>query len=672
MISARTARPPQNIDAERSIIGSILLDPLSMARVRSTLRADDFYWQANGLIYQAAIDMFEAGKGIDNVTLAAQLQTMGVLELVGGRTALASMQGSVPTAANIEHYAQIVIECARKRVILHASRLAEGLATDDSVTADEAAQRVHALLAMARPVQIEPVDLQGNWPSPIAPYAFHGLAGQLVRRLEASTEADPIALLLHLMAYFGHAVGLGPGVLVEETMHGPNEFIALVGATSKARKGTAERRIRSLLRAVDEDSTARIRSGLSSGEGLIWNVRDPTVRDGKTEDPGEPDKRLLVVENELATVLSRFKVEGSTLSPILRDAWDRTPLSTLVSERARSAPRAGMHHISVVGHITQAELIRHLDRTEMANGLGNRFLWALVKRSRLLPRGGKSPLTNDLATELRHALERAWNVREVDFDSTAEKAWNAVYPLLSADRPGLAGAMLARAEAHVLRLALTYCLLGAEDAINIDHLLAALAVWTYCEDSVRCIFTTSLGDPDADTVLERLRAAEGGEGMTRQQLSDSFGRHWSSQRLGGALDGLVRMGAVHTATITTRGRPATHYRAMSSSAVSANSYVERALSAVSALTLESSSHGPEGLGVVAAIQAPEVGPERSRSDDFPLAFSTLSAQSPPAVPDQTGHISHSSQGSQPNRPQHVGSRPEELGGRAVVTPGDTK
>src|SRR3981189_1286368 len=107
--------PPNALDAETSVLGSILLDPLSVAKVLQFLHPEDFYRENNGQIYRAALDLFAAGEPIDNVTLAAQLQTMGMLDRVGGRTQLASMQSAAPTAANIEYYGRIVKEKAYKR-----------------------------------------------------------------------------------------------------------------------------------------------------------------------------------------------------------------------------------------------------------------------------------------------------------------------------------------------------------------------------------------------------------------------------------------------------------------------------------------------------------------------------------------------------------------------------
>ncbi len=138
--------PPHDLDAEMSVLGSILLEPLSIAKVLQFLRPEDFYRENNGQIYRAALDLFAAGEPIDNVTLAAQLQTMGLLDRVGGRTQLASMQGSVPTAANIEFYGRIVKEKAYKRKLISAGGTIAGLGYDDSVEPDDAVNQAQSLV----------------------------------------------------------------------------------------------------------------------------------------------------------------------------------------------------------------------------------------------------------------------------------------------------------------------------------------------------------------------------------------------------------------------------------------------------------------------------------------------------------------------------------------------
>src|SRR3989454_2839331 len=138
--------PPHDLDAEMSIIGSILLDPLSVAKVLQFLHPEDFYRENNGQIYRAALDLFAAGEPIDNVTLAAQLQQMGLLDRVGGRAQLASMQSAVPTAANIEYYGRIVKERAYKRRLISAGGNIAGYGYDDSIEAEDAINQAQSLV----------------------------------------------------------------------------------------------------------------------------------------------------------------------------------------------------------------------------------------------------------------------------------------------------------------------------------------------------------------------------------------------------------------------------------------------------------------------------------------------------------------------------------------------
>jgi len=138
--------PPHDLDAESSVLGSILLDPLSIAKVLQFLHPEDFYRENNGQVYRAALDLFAAGEPIDNVTLAAQLQTMGMLDRVGGRAQLASMQSLVPTAANIEYYGRIIKEKAYKRRLISAGANIAGFGYDDGVEAEEAINQAQSLV----------------------------------------------------------------------------------------------------------------------------------------------------------------------------------------------------------------------------------------------------------------------------------------------------------------------------------------------------------------------------------------------------------------------------------------------------------------------------------------------------------------------------------------------
>jgi hypothetical protein len=177
------------------------------------------------------------------------------------------------------------------------------------------------------------------WPS----LALHGLAGRIVETVAPYTEADPVAVLAHLLVGLGNLIRPGPHALVGRERHPLRLYAALVGQSGRARKGTAWATPRYLLGQLDEPwRHARVKTGLSSGEGIIYHVRDarteqqPVRERGRvvgyetvTVDAGEPDKRLLVIEPELAIVLKRMAREGNSLSGVIRDAWDTGDLSAL-------------------------------------------------------------------------------------------------------------------------------------------------------------------------------------------------------------------------------------------------------------------------------------------------------------------------------------------------------
>jgi hypothetical protein len=387
--------------------------------------------------------------------------------------------------------------------------------------------------------------------------AFYGLPGRITKAIEPHTEAHPAALLVPLLVAAGNVVGRKPHFIVEGDRHSLNEYLIAVGATSKARKGTGWGRTKSALASYDprwlED---QIRSGLSSGEGLISAVRDPSGT-----DPGAPDKRLVVVESEFASVLQVIGRENNILSPVIRDAWDTGKLSQLVKNKPVAATGA---HISIIGHITADELRRYLTTTQMSNGFANRFLFCYVERTKLLPRGGG---TTDELPELRGELDAALasgSARDViGMADGAWMIWDAVYEKLSSGKPGLFGATIGRAEAHVRRLAAIEAVLDESDAVTPDHLLAAIAIWQYCEQSAYHIFGAKLGDPEADTVLRAL--TEQGGSMSQTDVSSLFGRHKDADKLENLRQRLEKWGKIRVLTEETRGRPVTVWDLLPSS-----------------------------------------------------------------------------------------------------------
>jgi len=408
-------------------------------------------------------------------------------------------------------------------------------------------------------------DQSPRWPVEPDRAAFAGLPGRVVDMIDPHTEADRVAVLATFLAAFGSAIGSGPHALVGADRHGCNVFLALVGRSAKARKGASWTPVRALFdRAMPDWAQGRIVSGLGSGEGLVYAVRDAIYhseavkdkgkRTGEYEevqvDPGEPDKRALVMATELASVLRVMSRQGSTLSAVLRDAWDRGDLRVTT----KNAPiRATGAHVSVLAHVTEEELRRELTDTETVNGFGNRFLWLGVRRSKHLPE--PAPFVGveveRLAEELETTIGWASVQGRLQRDGEARELWAANYQELSRDGFGLAGALTDRGEPQVLRLSLLYALSDGSATVRAAHLESALALWRYVERSVEYLFGKATGDPVADAIENAVRKAGS---LDRTAIRDLFGRNESSARIDHALGVLAAAGRLQGRKVTSDGR----------------------------------------------------------------------------------------------------------------------
>jgi len=223
--------------------------------------------------------------------------------------------------------------------------------------------------------------------------------------------------------------------------------------------------------------------------------------------------------------------------------------------------------MSVIGHITPQELLELLCTVDIANGFANRFILCLARRTKVLP-NPIAPPTDKLKAVLERlvkVVKLASQIDEMQFTAEALFYWTLIYrPLSVTNRSGLVAALLARAEAQVLRLAIVYALLDGKAEIDTVHLKAAVAVWEYSERSAYFIFKDATGQSDADVILKALRDASD-VGMTGTEISNLFAGGRSAVLLAQALQLLLENGL---AMVTreekgagTAGRPVNRWRA---------------------------------------------------------------------------------------------------------------
>ena len=369
------------------------------------------------------------------------------------------------------------------------------------------------------------IERERSWPT-MEEEAYRGIFGRIVDLTEEHTEGDPVALLASAFTAFGSSVGRGPYMQIDATRHHPNLSCGIVGDTAKGRKGSTWDPVENIMHASDRPWTEhRIQSGLSSGEGLISEVRDRIEtpdKDGKMRvvDAGVTNKRLLVQEGELSQALKVMKREGNTLSPVLRNAWDGKTLKTMVKhspleghEPARLHP--GPHHYRRAGEAPY----RNRDGKRPGEPLcmdARKAVQAPALRRRMAHRQPSAHLASDRRGPgvcNRRASDGLGRRSQDRF------GWRLTTRSRRTGRGCSAPSQQARRPKPCASPCSTLWRIALYE-IRRTHVESALAIWEYAEESARYIFGDAIGDAGADKVLEELKARE--EGMTRTKIRDSF------------------------------------------------------------------------------------------------------------------------------------------------------
>ena len=430
-------------------------------------------------------------------------------------------------------------------------------ALDDPTPVRPSAERPHA----DTPAAIgHPAAALG--PPPLDPTAYRGLLGDAVQAIAPHTEAHPAGLLVSMLVGAGVLLGRGPHVaLGPGQRHGANLFALLVGPSGRGRKGVAVHAVEALLTFLDPTFTPHVMGGLSSAEGLVHAVRDAAPATGKgEEDPGVPDKRVWIIEDELGAALKRMKGEGNTLNMTLRNAWDGRSLQTITK---RQPQRATDPHLGIVGCITPAELHLLADDGDLLNGFLNRFLFAYVERVRVLPHGGADvrDVLGPIAGPLRAALRTGMGLGALGWTTAGRARWEALYAeLTDGTGDGRLGELTQRGAPLVLRLATVYAVADGRAALDAGDLDAARAVWRYSVAST----VRALGDRLLSAGARKLLAAitaKGAAGLARSAWRDALG---SNAYAAAVLDGfgaeLAAAELAHATTEPTATKPRNVWR----------------------------------------------------------------------------------------------------------------
>ncbi|NCC04832.1 MAG: hypothetical protein EOM37_12525 [Proteobacteria bacterium] len=404
------------------------------------------------------------------------------------------------------------------------------------------------------------------WPR-LEQAALHGIVGEFVDLATEGSEADPAAVLATTLVRFGVEAGspdpnARPHIYVGESRHEPRIFGVVVGKSAKARKGTSGAPVTRLF-AVPEGcmgapKMAPMNLGpLSSGEGIVYAVRDAQEtwddkeQQFKVIDPGVLDKRLFVQEEEFAAAINAGKRDGNTLSATLRALWDSGTRSPMTKTSRTQCTNA---HVGILAHITIDELAVSLSACDKLNGYANRFLWMLARRSKRVPRPRRMPDDKfiPIRNEIWQRLHLAHAAGQMRLTAAAGDLWDAEYDRLTEDRPGIAGAITARAEAQVVRLSMIYALCDGRKQVDAVHVQAALALWRYAQASAEFIFSDDAVGSKLDAKIhDLLLKTPAGSSLT--DLHNATGKNHKAEELHRSIQRLVDAGLVRSESIKTDG-----------------------------------------------------------------------------------------------------------------------
>ncbi len=129
--------PPQNIEAEQSVLGAMLIEKEAISKISEVLKVQDFYREANRLVFQAIIDLFNRNDGVDLITVTEELRRENKLEAAGGIAYITSLANAMPTAANVLYHAKIVEEKALLRNLINVSTQIAGMGYDGAEDATQ-------------------------------------------------------------------------------------------------------------------------------------------------------------------------------------------------------------------------------------------------------------------------------------------------------------------------------------------------------------------------------------------------------------------------------------------------------------------------------------------------------------------------------------------------------
>ena len=550
---------PHNLEAERALLGSVLLDNEAMKIALPTLQPDDFYSQPHRVIFRAMQIIIQTnGRPCDLVTLSEELSRDGLINNAGGAAYLASLTDGVPLGASaaVSEYVRIVHEKAIQRQTLDlAWRIREeGIA---GASVEEMGEHAQQLVEKAKEASAikQPRRTRAPYPS-IPEEAWYGMTKIYRTAMGDTSEASDNFHFAGFISIVGALLGKSVAVGTDEDdLIYPNLYILLVGDSGTC-KDRAARRARTVLRKVDTD--VLVVSHVSSIETLIDEMND-AKRNLEGRQDFTPVRAVLSL-SELRDLIEKSKQKGAgNIVSRLCQAYDCPPE---LSARTRGQPTSIVKEpvVSVLA-ATNPDWMKDLDSKDLKGGLGSRVCF--------LPGDPKPPHRRSQRpdqTSLEVIKERLVKLSAVyprnatkifPITPVAEERLDKWYlkhkTLLSDDE--LIRFLAVRDIVHVYKLMLIHAALTFGSQIELDHVEAAITFVDFLRDARPIVFEGHGFSPTqtAQAAVERIV-------RDRDQISYAdalrlFGRYGDSMLFKRIVDSLALPGGPVEVLFVGKNRP---------------------------------------------------------------------------------------------------------------------
>jgi len=468
--------PPHDLEAEQALLGAMLLTRDAIDAASGVASPDDFYDPGHGHVFEAVTGLYGRGEPVDPITVADDLRRRGLLEQVGGPGAIIALQAATLAVGNAGRYARIIEELARlRRLIAVGAEITElGWAVPEDVdaTVDRAGTLVRGLAGQAAADEEEAEAVPADGPR-LAPSLIEDhLLGWCAVEVSASTGislAGPWAVLCSIV---GTYIGPGPHIVTAGTRRA-HDYVGLVGASGQG-KGYTVTSVTDMLRPVldmGEWLDERTATGVNSGEHLIDRLAE------------EGDCRLLHYEPEIGRLMAVDSRGGSTLSAVVRDAYD-SPAVLKTGSRSKVA-RAESPHLGSIVACTPADLGELMTPQSLRNGVAGRYGWHHVRQDVYRPFGAAAADYDSVRGDLARVISDASRLGVLRWSPEATEMWAVESATIAAEvaaMPDPLDALLSRGPSECASLVLLLVVTDVtvkhpRHTVEARHVEAAVAIW---------------------------------------------------------------------------------------------------------------------------------------------------------------------------------------------------